>query len=119
VQTMGDFTADKNHITEEKRSIFDSFKFLGHRPEYRNFLSIDIEKGSKMTEIEDTNEQTPELSPIKTIVQEDLTDHTPKEKLDSLTPSHIKLYETISGNFIITRGWDGNNMLVYRMRRKN
>jgi hypothetical protein len=116
---MGDFTAEKNHITEEKRSIFDSFKFWGHRSKHRNFLSIDIETVPKMTEIEDTKEQTPELSALRTKEEEDLTHDSPKAKIDRSTPSHIKIYETISGNYIISRGWDGNNMLVYKIRRKN
>jgi hypothetical protein len=117
---MGDFTAEKNHITEEKRSIFDSFKFWGHRSKHSNFLSIDIETGPKMTEIEDTMEQTPELSPLRTKEEEeDLNHDSPKVKIGRVTPSHIKIHETISGNYIISRGWDGNNMLVYKIRRKN
>jgi hypothetical protein len=122
---MGNFTADKTHIPEEKRSIFDSFKFWGHRSKHRNFLSIDIETGPKMTEIEDTKEQTPELSPLRPKEEEeeeeeeDLTHDSPKVKIDRSTPSHIKIQETISGNYIISRGWDGNNMLEYKIRRKN
>lgn len=120
MQIMGNFTADKNHIPEQKRSIFDSFKFWGHRSKQRNFLTIDIETGPKMTEIEDTKEQTPELSPLRTKEEElDLTHDSPKVKIDRSTSSHIKIHETISGNYIITRGWDGNNMLEYKIRRKN
>ena len=134
---MGDFTADKNQISEEKGSIFDSFKFWGHRPKHRDSLSVEIENSPKMTEIEDTKEQTlelspietkkqedskdqtPELSPIETKAQEDSIDHTPKKKIDSPSSSNVKIHETISGNNIITRGWDGNNMLVFKTRRKN
>lgn len=119
MQIMGDFTADKNHISEEKRSIFDSFKFWGHKSKQRNFLSIDIETGPIMAEIEDTKEQTPELNPLMEKVQEDSNDGTPKVKRDRSIPSQIKIHETISGNYIISRGWDGNNMLVYKIRRKN
>jgi len=116
---MGDFTADKNSIPEEKKSIFDSVKFWGHKSKQRNYLSINIEAVPKMIEIEDTQEQTPELSPLMEKVQKDSTQDTPKVKKDHSTPSHIKIYETISGNYIISRGWDGNNMLVYKIRRKN
>lgn len=102
---MGDFTGDKNQPSEEKRSIFDSIKFWGHRPMDIDSLNVDIEKDI-------------ETSP--TINLENIAvNHTPEAKQDESHPSNIKLYETISGNFIITRGWDGNNMLVYKTRRKN
>ncbi|MFJ5762096.1 hypothetical protein ACIQAA_23835 [Neobacillus sp. NPDC093182] len=103
---MGDFMPDKN----ERRSIFDSFKFWGHRPEHRDSLSADIENSPTIT-IED-------VATDKTI-EDVAADVTPKEKRDESNPGSVKLYETISGNFIITRGWDGNNMLVYKMRRRN
>jgi hypothetical protein len=103
---MGDFMADKN----ERRSIFDSLKFWGHRPNLKDSLSEDIEK-SPIIMIED-------LATDNTIEDVETAD-SPKEKRDESNPSSVRLYETISGNFIITRGWDGNNMLVYKMRRRN
>lgn len=98
---MGKFIVDRKQILEKRKSIFDSFKFWGHRPKFRNSLSIDIEKSQTIT-IEDVD-----------------SNHTPKEKWDVSNPSSVRLYESISGNYIITRGWDGNNMLMYKMRRKN
>lgn len=98
---MGDFIIDKDQLSQKKSSIFDSFKFWGHRQKYRDSLSEDIDKSPTIT-IEDTS-----------------TTPAPKEKLDESNPNSVRLYETVSGNFIITRGWDGNNMLVYKMRRKN
>jgi hypothetical protein len=97
---MGDLTADKNQESVEKKSIFDSFKFWGPGPRHRNSQGVDIDK-----------------SPTK-ITNDDSTDHTPKEKLDKSSTENVKLYETISGNYIITRGWDGNNMWVFKIRRK-
>jgi hypothetical protein len=94
---MGDYMADKN----QKRSIFDSFKFWGQRPKQKDSLDVDIEKKPTIT------------------TEDAATNHTPKVKWDVSNPSSLRLYETISGNYIITRGWDGNNMLVYTMRRKN
>ncbi|MDQ1002331.1 hypothetical protein QFZ28_002731 [Neobacillus niacini] len=116
---MRDFTADKKQLLEEKRSIFDSSKFWGHRPKHRDSLSVDTEKSPTIT-IEDVaaNNTIEEVAADNTI-ENVATDHTPKEKRDESNPSSVKLYETISGNFIITRGWDGNNMLVYKMRRRN
>jgi hypothetical protein len=100
---MGDFITDKNQLSEKKTSIFDSFKFRGHRRKHGNSLSEDIDKSPTITIEEDTS-----------------TNHTPNEKwVVESNPSSVRLHETISGNFIITRGWDGNNMLVYKMRRKN
>ncbi|MDQ0970751.1 hypothetical protein QFZ31_000629 [Neobacillus niacini] len=112
---MGDFMADKNG----RRSIFDSLKFWGHRPNLKDSLSADIEK-SPIIMIEDlaTDNTIGNLATDNSI--EDVeTDDSPKEKRDESNPSSVRLYETISGNFIITRGWDGNNMLVYKMRRRN
>lgn len=42
----------------------------------------------------------------------------PKQVSDQSDPSTVKVYETLSGNSIITRGWDGNNMSVFKTRRK-
>ncbi|NYE04115.1 hypothetical protein F4694_000859 [Bacillus niacini] len=130
---MEDFMADKN----ERRSIFDSFKFWGHRPNLKDSLSPDIEK-SPIIMIEDlatdntfedlaTDNTFEDLATDNTIgnlatdntIEDVETADSPKEKRDESNPSNVRLYETISGNFIITRGWDGNNMQVYKMRRKN
>jgi hypothetical protein len=117
---MGDFVTDKN----ERSSIFDSSKFWGHRPKHRDSLSADIEK-SPIIKIEDlaTDNTFEDLATDNLATDNSIedveTDDTPKEKRDESNPSSVRLYETISGNFIITRGWDGNNMQVYKMRRKN
>jgi hypothetical protein len=94
---MGDFMADKN----QKRSIFDSFKFWGHRPKHRDSQSAVIEKSPTIT------------------IEDAATNSTTEEKRNELIPNSLRLYETISGNYIISRGWDGNNMLIYKIRRKN
>jgi hypothetical protein len=96
-KTMGDFMADKN----QKRSIFDSFKFWGHRPKHRDSQSAVIEKSPTIT------------------IEDAATNSTTEEKRNELIPNSLRLYETISGNYIISRGWDGNNMLIYKIRRKN
>jgi hypothetical protein len=117
---MGDYMADKN----ERISIFDSFKFWGHRPNLKDSLSEDIEK-NPIIMIEDlaTDNTFEDLATDNLATDNSIedveTDDTPKEKRDESNPSSVRLYETISGNFIITRGWDGNNMQVYKMRRKN
>jgi hypothetical protein len=98
---MGDLTADKNQKSDDKKSIFDSFKFWGQVPRHSNSLGVDID-----------------TSPKKTI-DDDSTDQSPKKKLDNSSPDNVKLYETISGNYIITRGWDDNNMWVFKIRRKS
>lgn len=101
---MGDFMADKN----QSKSIFDSLKFWGQRPRYRA-LSTDLESSPTIT-IED-------VAPDNTI--EDRTaEDTPKEKWDEVNSGSVKLYETMSGHSIITRGWDGNNMMIYKIRRR-
>jgi hypothetical protein len=112
---MEDFMADKN----ERISIFDSFKFWGHRPNLKDSLSPDIEK-SPIIIIEDlATDNTIGNLATDTTIEDIENDDSPKEKRDESNPSSVRLYETISGNFIITRGWDGNNMLVYKMRRRN
>ncbi|MFB3163387.1 hypothetical protein ABLO26_18720 [Neobacillus sp. 179-J 1A1 HS] len=121
---MEDFVADKN----ERISIFDSFKFWGHRPNLKDSLSPDIEK-SPIIIIEDlaTDNTFEDLATDHTIgnlatdttIEDIENDDSPKEKRDESNPISVRLYETISGNFIITRGWDGNNMLVYKTRRRN
>lgn len=120
---MGDFKADKNQLTEEKRSIFDSFKFWGHRPKHRDSLRVDIEKSPENAKTDESTNHTPIEKWIESDQQNtqenESTKHTPEEKWDETNPSSVRLYETISGNYIITRGWDGNNMLVYKTRRKN
>lgn len=118
---MGDFTADKN----QSRSIFDSFKFWGHRPKHTDSLSADIENNPTITiedvaAIEDVAiDNTIEDAVSDKTIEDVASDVTPKEKRDESNPGSVQLYETISGNFIITRGWDGNNMLVYKIRRRN
>ncbi|MEC1520521.1 hypothetical protein P9D43_00565 [Neobacillus niacini] len=99
---MGDFTSDTSQLSKEKRSIFDSSKFWGQRPKHRNSLSIEIEK-----------------SPTITIEEDSAINHAPKENRDEVNPSRMRLHDTIRGDYIITRGWEGNNMLVYKIRRKN
>jgi hypothetical protein len=96
--TMGDLTADKNQSSDEKKSVFDSFKFWGQVPRHRNSHSVDI---------------IPKES-----IDDNSTDQSPQEKLDNSSPDNVKLYETISGNYIITRGWDDNNMMLFKIRRK-
>jgi hypothetical protein len=114
VQIMGDLTADKNQSSDDdKKSIFDSFKFWGQVPRHRNSHSVDINKSPQKTIDDDSTDQ----SPIKTI-DDDSSDQSPIEKLDNSSPDNVKLYETISGNYIITRGWDDNNMMLFKIRRK-
>lgn len=101
--TMGDLTADNNQTPakERKESIFDSFKFWGAGPRNRKSLSKDIE-----------------ISPIKIEEEEEIV-HPPKKSSNTSGHNNVKLYDTISGNHIISRGWDGNNMGVFKIRRKN
>jgi hypothetical protein len=108
---MEDLTADKNQKSDEKKFIFDSFKFWGQGPRHRNSQGAVIDKSPKMITIDDSTDHTPTI--------DDSSDHTPKEKSDKSSPDNVKLFETISGNYIITRGWDGNNMWVFKIRRKN
>jgi hypothetical protein len=121
---MGDFMADNN----ERKSIFDSFKFWGHRPKLRDALSADIEKSPTII-IEDlaTDNTIEDVATDNTIgdvanddtVEDVAIEDTPKEKAAESNPSSVSLYNTISGNLIISRGWDGNNMQVYKTRRRN
>jgi hypothetical protein len=112
---MGDFMADNN----ERKSIFDSFKFWGHRPKLRDALSADIEKSPTII-IEDvaTDNTIGDVANDDTVEDVAIED-TPKEKAAESNPSSVSLYNTISGNLIISRGWDGNNMQVYKTRRRN
>ncbi|MFP7298172.1 hypothetical protein [Neobacillus niacini] len=104
---MGELSTEKNqtYVLQGNGSIFDSSKFWGKGLRHRNTLSLDQDL-----------EKQPEI--IQTI---DSIDPAPKEKIDksSFSSSNVKLYETISGHFIITRGWEDNNMSVYKIRRKN
>jgi len=123
---MGDFITDKNQLSEKKTSIFDSF--WGHRPKHSDSLGADIKKSPTIM-IEDVAtdniiedvETNVTIEDVKTndTIEDVETDDTPKEEQDELNPSSVRLHETISGNFIISRGWDGNNMQVYKMRRRN
>lgn len=107
--------ADKN----QNRSIFDSFKFWGDRAKHRDSLSVDIENSPTITIEDVASDKTIEDVAADKSIEDVLADVTPKEKRDESNPGSVQLYETISGNFIITRGWDGNNMLVYKIRRRN
>jgi hypothetical protein len=103
---MGDFMADKN----QSKSIFDSFKFWGQRPRHRDSLSKEIENSPTIT-IEDVA--------VDHTIEDRTAGDTPKEKRDEVNSGSVKLYETMNGSFIITRGWDGNNMMLYKIRRRN
>ncbi|MEH7180411.1 hypothetical protein [Neobacillus vireti] len=121
---MSDLAADMNQINERKsrQSIFDSSKFWGHKKS----LNKDTEISPAMTIKDESLEQLPEI-----IEKEDSIEHHPKVTVinDSIEqipennrelskPDDVKLYESISGNFIISKGWDGTNMSVYKIRRK-
>jgi hypothetical protein len=112
---MGDFMADNN----ERKSIFDSFKFWGHRPKLRDALSADIEKSPTIMIEDMATDNTIEDVATDDTVEDVAIEDTPKEKADESNPSSVSLYNTISGNLIISRGWDGNNMQVYKTRRRN
>jgi hypothetical protein len=91
---------NQNQTKEGKKSKFDSFMFWGLGSRRRKSHSEEIEK-----------------SPIKVTEEDSKVQKKKKSKVTS-SPGKVKLYETISGNYIITRGWDGNNMWVFRMRKK-
>ncbi|MFB3167014.1 hypothetical protein P5G62_007810 [Neobacillus sp. 179-C4.2 HS] len=112
---MGDFMADNN----ERKSIFDSFKFWGHRPKLRDALSADIEKRPTIIIEDMATDNTIEDVATDDTIEDVAIEDTPKEKADESNPSSVSLYNTISGNLIISRGWDGNNMQVYKTRRRN
>jgi hypothetical protein len=114
-KSMGDFMEDKN----ERISIFDSSKFWGHRPKLKDSLSADIEKSPTIMIEDVATDNTIEVVVPDDTFEDVVTDDTPKEKRDESNPSSVRLHETISGNFIISRGWDGNNMQVYKMRMRN
>jgi hypothetical protein len=99
---MRDLLVGKNHTQtiKGKKSKFDSFMFWGLGSRHRKSHSEEIEK-----------------SPIK-VTEEDSKPQKKKKSKVTSDPKKVKLYETISGNYIITRGWDGNNMWVFRMRKK-
>ena len=126
---MSDLATEKNQITEKmsRKSIFDSSKFWGRGSRHKESLSKDIEISPSITKKEDSQEQLPELTK-KEDSQEQLPELTKKEDTQAQipennrkpsTPNSVKLYDSISGNYIITRGWDGTNMWVYQIRRKN
>jgi hypothetical protein len=112
---MGDFMADNN----ERKSIFDSFKFWGHRPKFRDALSADIEKSPTIMIENMATDNTIEDVATDDTVEDVAIEDTPKEKAEESNPSSVSIYNTISGNLIISRGWDGNNMQVYKTRRRN
>ena len=92
---------------------FGDFMFRGFRPRPFNFLNrkemempvMDMEKKhDRLLENHD--------NPKKTDINQ--KNNFPKEQ----KPSSLKFYNTISGNFILTRGWEGNNMSIFRMRKR-
>lgn len=112
---MGEFSPDNNQTPakEHKESIFDSFKFWGTGLRNRKSLSIDIEISPIKIEEEE------EIVQQEVIDQQKVIDLPPKKNSNTSGPNNVKLYDTISGNHIISRGWDGNNMGVFKIRRKN
>jgi hypothetical protein len=126
---MGDLSADKNKISEEKsrQSIFNSSKFWGLGPRHKESLSEDIEIRPAELKKDDSQEQLPEMAK-KEVLQEQLPEiskkddsqeQIPENTRKPSTPNSVKLYDTTNGKFIFTRGWDGTNMSVYQIRRKN
>ncbi|PAE44270.1 hypothetical protein [Bacillus sp. 7884-1] len=103
---MEDLIADMNQTPDKKSkgSIFDSFKFWGQGPLHRKFINESI------------NEVIDEI-PIK-IESEDSKEQPQKQSSNTSSPSNVKHFDTISGNHIISRGWDGNNMWEFKIRRK-
>ncbi|MEH6996695.1 hypothetical protein V7075_29010 [Neobacillus drentensis] len=104
---MEDLTAGKNQTMEikSKNSIFDSSKFWGQGPLHRKLINESI------------NEVIDEI-PI-TIEDEESKEQPPKKSSNNISsPSNVKHFDTISGNHIISRGWDGNNMWEFKIRRK-
>jgi hypothetical protein len=111
---MRDLSPDINQTSanESKGSIFDSYKFWGQGKLHRKSLSLDLEKSL----IEIKNEDSIVDKELNT--NEDSKKHTPKQETKQSDPITLTLSETISGNYIITRGWDDNNMMLFKIRRK-
>jgi hypothetical protein len=128
--TMGDLAADKNQTPDKKSkgSIFDSFKFWGQGPLHRKFINESINEVLDEIPIKIESEDSKGLEEPKVLkvskdledskVLEDLKEQPQKQSSNTSSHSNVKHFDTISGNHIISRGWDGNNMWEFKIRRK-
>ncbi|TDL75566.1 hypothetical protein E2R56_07140 [Rhodococcus qingshengii] len=121
---MEDLIADMNQTPDKKSkgSIFDSFKFWGQGPLHRKFINESINEVIDEIPIKIESEDSKGLEEPKVLkVSKDLEDskeQPQKQSSNTSSPSNVKHFDTISGNHIISRGWDGNNMWEFKIRRK-
>jgi hypothetical protein len=122
---MGDLSTDKNQTPDKegKGSIFDSFKFWGQGPLHRKFITESINEVIDEIPIRIESEDSKGMEEPKVLKVskelEDSKEQPSKKNSNTTSPSNVKQFDTISGNHIISRGWDGNNMWEYKTRRKN
>nr|WP_263326557.1 hypothetical protein [Neobacillus sp. Marseille-Q6967] len=114
-----------NKKEKDKKSFFGDFMFRGIRPNKMSLFD-GLPKGRinlfsrRRTEPESLPSIPPESLPSIPIEEPEKEEKIqPAAKVKKTSKGiNMKCYETISGNYILTRGWDGNNMWVFRMRKR-
>jgi hypothetical protein len=85
---------------------------------FRDFMFKELGKRRKNTS-EDHITPESNSSRSENIPENNVSSSQNSKRKQTSKSSNIKCYDTISGNYLIRRSWDGNNMVEFFIRRKN
>lgn len=112
------FGERKREAIDDKRPERPEFGGFMHRnlgSPRRNILDVIPDKPQNDIEVEVTKSETQEVSVTKHKEQSE----KPSQKNKKIEkPKNIKSIDTVSGNYMLSRGWEDSNMSVFRSKRK-
>lgn len=112
------FGERKREAVDDKRAErpeFGGFMLRNQGAPRRNILDVIPDKPQNEIEVEGTKADKPEVS---VTTQQEHSEKPSRKKRAKENPNNIKSIDTVSGNSILSKGWEGSNMSVFRSKRK-
>lgn len=113
--SFGDKKRETVNDNSSERSEFGAFMLRNLGSEPRNIHNFIPNQLQKEIVVEATKTDTQEVSNSSHHGQ---SEKPSRKKRKNDHTNNTKSFNSVSGNHILTRGWEGNNMSVYRVRRK-
>lgn len=107
--------AGDNKRTE--RPAFGGFMLPNSSTKQRNILDFIPDKPEKNLEVEATKPK-PDSLEVSDFAHKELPKKPVQENRKKEKPNNFKSIDTVSGNYVLSRGWESSNMTVFRSKRK-
>lgn len=113
------FGERKREAGDDKRSEFGGFMLPNSSTKQKNILDFIPDKPEKNLEVEAAKPKPkPDSLEVSDFAHKELPKKPIQENRKKEKPNNFKSIDTVSGNYVLSRGWENSNMSVFRSKKK-